>query len=264
MSVPAAIQLIGSQAHSHVQGILVHHLFGDHPSAPFKTSLCEPLLQSFADSEDADLARYSGALLLGSWPWFTKSSWRPSQSANRSVALLVKGLGLRKRAPRRRGILNTYFQNQYRIGMPINWRKALGKDFRAIEERCLRLQKWMVEDPSARVMSLDTFNESLIQAFSTRHPALKAEYRACTKPKKAVPDYGAWLFYRGSLKAVLPIASTWLADVHQSRIQVDLAHAKDQKTGVHTRPVSFKKADALFRPAQQAWAELIREWLKVL
>jgi hypothetical protein len=44
----------------------------------------------------------------------------------------------------------------------------------------------------------------------------------------------------------------------------DLAHAKDQKTGANTRPVSFKEAAALFKRAQQAWAELIREWIKIL
>ena len=55
-----------------------------------------------------------------------------------------------------------------KIRIPINWRKALGRDLRAIEQKCLRLQQLMIGDPSARVMILDTFNESLIQAFSTR------------------------------------------------------------------------------------------------
>jgi len=66
-----------------------------------------------------------------------------------------------------------FFQERRKIGMAINWRKALGKDFRAVEAKCLRLQQLMVGDPSACVMILDTFNESLIQAFSTRHAALK-------------------------------------------------------------------------------------------
>ena len=62
-----------------------------------------------------------------------------------------------------------YFHEQMKIRMPINWRKALGRDLRAIEQKCLRLQQLTIGDPSARVMILDTFNESLIQAFSTRH-----------------------------------------------------------------------------------------------
>ena len=262
-SIPAAIRLIEVQDEPRVQGLLIHRLFGDHPTAPFASSQCQQLLQSFADSPDPDLARYSAALLLGYWPWFTPSTWRPARTANRSVALLVKGLGLRKRAPKRQGILEMFFQEQYKIGMKINWRKALGKDLRPLEERCLRLQKLMIGDLSARVMCLDTFNESLIQVFSAKHPALKADFAKCVKKGKVVPDFGAWLWHN-SLKGALPKGHPWLADVHKLRVKVDLAHAKDQKTGAHTRPVSFKAADALFKKAQHAWAELIREWIKIL
>jgi hypothetical protein len=113
-------------------------------------------------------------------------------------------------------------------------------------------------------MSLDTFNESLIQAFSMKHPSLKADFMACTKPGKAVPDYGAWLGYKNSLKNTLPRGIAWLTDVHRLRVKADLAHAKDQKTEAHTHAVTFKAADAMFQKAQYAWAELIREWIKIL
>ena len=180
------------------------------------------------------------------------------------MGLLVKGLGLRKRAPKRQGVLEMYFQQQLKIGMRVNWRKALGKDLRPIEQRCLRLQRWMIGDPSARIMSLDTFNESLVQAFSMKHPTLKVEYKKSIGPGKAVPDYGQWLQYKNALRNALPNAITWLTDVHKLRVKVDLAHAKDQKTGAHTRPISFKEANTLFKGAQAAWAELIREWIKLL
>jgi hypothetical protein len=32
----------------------------------------------------------------------------------------VKGLGLRKRAPKRKGVLEMYFQDQFKIGIRIN------------------------------------------------------------------------------------------------------------------------------------------------
>jgi hypothetical protein len=58
MSVPQAARQIGSQRNARVQGILVHRLFGEHPAAPFTTSHCQPLLRSFSESGDSDLARY--------------------------------------------------------------------------------------------------------------------------------------------------------------------------------------------------------------
>lgn len=30
------------------------------------------------------------------------------------------------------------------------------------------------------------------------------------------------------------------------------------------RPVSFQQVDSLFKKAQLSWAELIREWIKIL
>jgi Reverse transcriptase (RNA-dependent DNA polymerase) len=264
MAIPQAIRLIESQRDATVRGILIHRLFGDNPAAPFQTSKCDDLLKKLTECDNPDLARYAASLLLGHWPWFTKKTWRPSRSAHRSVALLVTGLGLRRRAPKRKSVLEMYFHEQWKIYMSINWRKALGRDLRAIEQKCLRLQQLMIGDPSARVMILDTFNESLIQAFSTRHATLAAPYSACVRPGKTVPDYGAWLYHGNALLGVLPRATLWLRDVHKLRVKADLAHAKDQKTGVHTRPISFREADAFFKRAQLSWAELIREWIKIL
>lgn len=113
-------------------------------------------------------------------------------------------------------------------------------------------------------MILDTFNESLIQAFSTRHPALQTEYASCIKKGKAVPDYGEWLYHKNLLAKALPRCAPWLQSVHKARVKVDLAHAKDQKTGVHTRPIGFDRAESLFKRAQLSWAELIREWIKIV
>ena len=110
-----------------------------------------------------------------------------------------------------------FFQEQYRIGMVINWRNALGGDFRAVERKCLRLQQFMIGDPSARVMMLDTFNENLIQAFSVRHLALKPHFASCIKFGKVVPDYGYWLHYKNALVGSLPRATPWLKAVQTAR-----------------------------------------------
>jgi hypothetical protein len=264
MSIPQAVRLTESQPDPRVKGLLIHRLFGEHPNAPFKTTQCQSLLEKLTECDDPDLARYAASLLLGRWPWFTRSGWRPSSSAHRSVALLVRGLGLRKRAPKRRGVLEMYFQQQLGIGMFINWRKALGKDLRAVEQKCLRLQQLTIGDPSARVMIVDTFNENLVQAFSTRHTSLKTSYAGCIRPGDAVPDYGRWLHHKNALLRVLAHATPWFRIVHSLRRKVDLAHAKDRKTGTHTRPVSFKQVEKLFKRAQSAWAQLIREWIRIL
>ena len=66
------------------------------------------------------------------------------------------------------------------------------------------------------------------------------------------------------LAGVLPAHIEWLQDVPSTRVKADLAHAKAKKTGQRTRPVSFVAADKLRKPEQAAWAELLREWMKIL
>jgi hypothetical protein len=259
-SVAEATKLIESEADPRVRAMVIHRLFGNAPRAPFATSACEALLRAETSCGDADLARFAASLLLRDWPW---SKWTPPKTVNRSVDLFMLGLGLRRRAPKRRGVLEVFFQERFKIGMSISWRKALNKDWREGERRCLRLQTLLLGDPTARITYLDTFNELLIQNFSTKHPGLVGAYKKATKPKTAQPDYGGWL-YEGAFKAALPVASKWLQSVHDTRVKGELAHAKARKTGAPTKPISFKHAEKLQKGATIAWAELIREWKKVL
>ena len=258
-----AIKLIEAEPDPRVKGIVIHRLFGSHGNAPFSKSLCHAMLGRETESSDPDLARFSAALLLDEWPWFKPLSWSPTSNANRSVALLMQGIGLRKRAPKRLGVLDIFFRERLKIGMDISWRKALGKDWRETERRCLRLQELLIGDPTTRITLLDTFNELLIQNFSTRHPALKAPFAAAALPKAKVPELGNWL-NNGHFTMQLPKASKWFVAIHNARVEGELAHAKAKKTGLPTRPISYKQADKLMRGAQGAWAELVREWKKVL
>lgn len=257
-----ALKLIEKEPNARVQGILIHRLFGAHPSAPFKKNACRHVLESCTESEDPDLARLSAALLLDEWPWVAPS-WTPSKAVNRSVALLLQSLGLRRRAPRKKGVLEQFFQGRYSIMVNIPWRKALGKDWRETERRCLRFQQLLIGDPTTRITLLDTFNELLLQSYSQKHPSLKVAYAKATKAGAQVPDLGNWLT-NGALVKKLPKTAKWFLEIHEARVAGELAHAKAKKSGKPTRPIPFKTADKLMRGAQTAWAELIGEWKKIL
>jgi hypothetical protein len=181
---------------------------------------------------------------------------------NRSVKLLLLALGLRRRAPRKLGVLDVFFRQKMGILIRITWRKALGSDWRDAERRCVRLQRLQLGDRSAWVLMLDTFNELLLYCFSRRHPGLLARFRQLSG-RNLHPDLGTWV-NEPALASVLPKNIQWWRDVHSTRVKADLAHAKAKKTGVRTRPVDFKKADTLWKRAQGAWAELINEWVKFL
>lgn len=260
-----AIKLIEKQKNPIVRGILLHNLFGDHSEAPYKIDDCRLLLEKEVNGDDPDLARFCASLLFPNWPWSLKGTWYPSKDANHSVKLLLLGLGIRKRAPTKKGVLDKFFQEKIGITTTISWRKALSRDLRDAERRCLRLQKLQLGDPSARIMMLDTFNEVLLQSFSKKHPTLSSRYRKAAG-KNPHPDLGNWL-HNNALGNVLPNNIKWFKEVHNTRVKADLAHAKmksPRRKGTPTKPVDFDKADKLMKKAPHAWRELIKEWEKNL
>ena len=256
-----ALKFIARQKHPLARSLLLHKLFGDDPRAPFKRKDGQLFIEEQTRSADSDLARYAASRLVDLWPW-PKTSWSSRKEVNDSVKLLLKSVGLRRKGPKKEGILDRFFTVNQRIAVPMVWHKALGKDWRDAEMRCLRLQEFEVGDPSAWVLILDTFNEVLVQNFSRRHASLKAPFARATSANSAHPDYGNWLNHP-ALATTLPKSIIWLKDVHDTRVKAYLAHAKSKK-GKSTRQVSYRKKDQLQRSAQAGWAELIREWKKIL
>lgn len=260
-----AIKLIEKENNPMVRGILIYRLFGEDPSASYKINDCKHLLEKEVNGEDPELARFCASLLLLNWPWSVSSTWYPSRDANHSVKLLMLGLGIRKRAPSKKGVLDKFFKEKMGITTSILWRKALGRDWRDAEKRCLRLQELQVGDPSARIMMLDTFNEVLLQSFSKKHPSLASKYSKAASGKSH-PDLGNWL-NNPELAKILPKGIMWFKDVHNTRVKADLAHAKTKarrRKGAATKPVTFRKADKLMKSALSALDELIKEWAKIL
>lgn len=251
-----ALKLVRKLTDPLARSIVLHHLFGRGGTAVFKVGDAVPLLDEGTKSADADLARFCTDLLLDIWPW-TKATWTPDKYVNRSSKLLMKGIGLRARAPKKRGVLDKFFEDRMGIGTKLNWRKALKGDWRDAERRCLRVQDLEVGDPGSWLLMIDTFNELLIQRLSKQHPALSTAFKTATPPKAAHPDFGNWLRHP-ALMTVLPKGIGWLTNVHDERVKADLAHAKSKKGRV-TKAVSFSKRDRLSKGSKIPWAELITQ-----
>lgn len=188
--------------------------------------------------------------------------WKIPRGVSRSVKLLLVGIGLRRRAPTKRNVIDKFFEAAG-VRVEFSWRKALRSDFTDAERRCVRLQRLLVGDPTARIMMLDTFNELLIQCFSRRHPSLASAYSR-SAGRRPHPGYGAWLNHP-ALGTVLRVGTPWFQKVHDARVQGDLAHAKGRAgryRGKHTRAISFRKAEQLQLGAVVPWRELVGAWAR--
>jgi hypothetical protein len=254
------VRLIERESDPWVRSILISRLFA-HDKAPYRLGQCLHLLEADASSPDEDLACFAGYLRVVEWIE-SEMPWQVPNTVNRSVKLLLVGMGLRQRSPSKTSVVDKFFESKG-INVRFSWRKALGGSFADAERRCVRLQRLLVSDSTARVMMLDTFNELLIQCFSQAHPNLTVHY-AKAAGKNPHPDFGAWLRHSALLK-VLHTSAPWFQKVHEVRVRADLAHAKS-KGGHHrgrpTRPVSFSEATRLLNGAIAPWRELVRSWAR--
>lgn len=220
-------------------------------------------LADLANHQDEDLSRYAAAIVATQWHTFGQGQWRPGNTISDAAKLLLVGLGMRRRGPRRVGVIENWFQEEMQIATQISWRKALKRDWGPAGQHLVDLQKFRDREPDAFVLALDTFNEILIQNFSARHPTLATPYRVAAGARTSGnPDIGAWLG-QAHLSAILPVAGPWFVKVHRQRVASRLAHAKN-RNGAPNRTISHENARQLMKGARRAWDELIAAWAPLL
>ncbi len=260
--VADALRMIDREREPLIKSMVIHRLFVED-GAPYRLQQCRAPLEKEVESENSDFARYCASLLLQDDA--SKRAWITRGNANNAVKLLTKAVGLRRKGPRKPGIVATFFTRDLGIGIPFPWKRALGKNLRDAESRVLNLQRLALGPPDPRILMLDTFNEVLLQAFSKKHPALNAGYRAAAGANPQ-PDFGAWLG-NDTLKGALPKGIGWFRWVHRTRVGAQMSHATHRggpRKGLATRPVSRSTADRIFKAAPIAYAELLNEWRKVV
>jgi hypothetical protein len=253
-----AARLIQAEPNPIVKNIVMHRLFGEEASNPYKVSDCFDLFKAGIISGDGDLARCCAFNLIYH-STLMEMEWSIPPEAHASVKLLLIGLGLRKKGVKRQSVLDGFFST---IGLSpgLNWSKALGNSRSDVEHRCLRIQELRLNEPTSLILIMDTFNESLIQCYSQKHHLLVAAYTSAAG-RKPNPDYGNWL-HNGTFATVMGGNITWFREVHEERKKCDLAHARNK--GKRTKTIPYKRADFLFAGGKAAWKALFADWKSIL
>lgn len=107
-----AVKIIEKDAHPIICSILIHRLFGDSYTAPYKIWYIKPLLEQKSYEKDDDLARYCASLLLLNFSWNELKGWKLGSKTPRFVKLLMFGLGLRSRTPKKTTVLDSFFKDR--------------------------------------------------------------------------------------------------------------------------------------------------------
>ena len=252
--LPKALSMIQTQKEKLVRSLLVERLFRDANQASFNIKKGQGILETMCCDSDPDLSRYAAATLLE----FAEPAWKAPPCASSSVARLLFGVGKTSTGPRLATVLDVFFKEVLGIATKMKWKKALGSDLAALEQRCLRVQTLRNGDQTARILIIDTFNDFLCQKFCSVHPSLSGPYKSAAG-KKHHPDFGAWISQPQQAK-LLPNANAWFVSIHDARIKSDLAHASQSAGGKHTKPITRQQAEKLWAGAKVAYSELLQEW----
>ena len=247
--------LIGNQSHSLTRVNCLHRLTSGPSPNLRPISDFAPLLEREVRGVDHDAARYCALALLVDSLAFGIPPAACINSDNRAVQLLLQWFGYRRRTPRRKTILDEFFQSQFGINTKMPWKTLLGADFANAATRCVELPKG---DPSTRVNLLDTFNDLLIHHFSLQHSQLVTAYNAVAG-HRGKPDYGAWL-YDQRFTATLPRGRRWFIDVHDLRQESYLSHPSRRRRGrpsTPIRPIDWPEINGLMLRAATAYGELL-------
>jgi len=233
-------------------GLLIHNLTADSRYAVFLAPDFILAIRRFANfSDDPDLARYCTYLML------TELGLVPGRP-QRSGALLLRHLGLRSGSTTQ-SLLPAFFRDQFGLNIPLDWERKLGKRAHSeAQRRANAIRGLWSGNPSVLITTIDSFNDLLIQRFSSKHPRLKTAFGRAAGPNK-VPDLDNWIRNPVILRE-LPGACPILLKCHQLRLLADLAHAKQKKSGKFTRPLTYSESGRILRQLSGAYTELLIRW----
>jgi hypothetical protein len=255
MGKSVAVAVLMRESSAITAGLLIHHLAFDKAHASMSARDLSPAIRAFAlGSDDPDLARYCTYLMLADLKLIPRNPKPPG-------AVLLKYVGLPVSA-KKPSLLIGFMKDLFRLVVTLDWEKSLGKRAHSeAQRRCIEIRGHWNGNPTVLITAVDSFNDLLLQRFSTRHPKLKKPFRSAAG-KKRFPDLGNWL-NNNSLKNVLTHGCAVFGDCHGLRVQASLAHARHGKSGKFTRPVSYRESEKVLKRLSGAYRELLGEWATI-
>ena len=246
---------MASETSPIVAGLLVHRLAISPKHLSFSVRDLAPAIRQFAKlSRDSDLTRFCTYLMLTELNLIPK---KPQPAG----ALVLRHLRLPVIAGKQ-SLLSAFFQDLFAVGINLDWERFLGRRAHSeAQRRSIVIRGRWSGNPSLLITALDSFNDLLIQRFSTKHRKLNKAFRRAAGKNK-IPNYANWLS-SVALQTALPNTCPLLLACHRLRVLAHIAHATQQKTGRFTRPISYKESQKMVKQLRMAYRELLNEWTRL-
>jgi hypothetical protein len=178
-------------------------------------------------SESADIA------ITAAWVggMFGVRLERPTRDINALAKLMLKELGLMKRADSSVCGIRLAISEITGRDIAIGWKKFFGRGYKRAEAQITTCKGYFKTDPSALVNAIDVFNDLLLDALHRCVPTLGV-YK--------LGSIGSTLGNPVRLKNAYPAVTHMAEQFHQKRSESDLSHAVVRRTKKATKRVKFK------------------------
>ena len=208
----------------------------------------ESLLNQLVRNKSADNSMLAAYLLASNGLELNK----PRAGLNKTAELILKEFGMIVKTTAVtcgiEGALNAMLKDSI-LGM--GWRTILGRRYSDAERKIIRTKGYFKTDPSAWVNMMDTFNDLLLDALFSHDHAI-GNYQLGKMGGILQPTSAFASKYPAMFKAV--------NDIHSRRLDSDLSHPKNKRTGRTTKPIEFDYIPKACMLLYDAFIELKNMW----
>lgn len=177
-------------------------------------------------------SRHADVALCAAWTCGANGvqPMRPIKDIHPSARLMLKELGLLRRASANVCGIRIAIQEMTGHDIDIAWRKFYGKSYKRAEAQITTSKGYFKTDPSAWVNAMDVFMDLFLDALH-RHRSGLGQY--------TLGRLGSTLGNPVRLRAAYPAITELAVQVHDKRLESNLSHAKINGSGSATKPIKF-------------------------
>lgn len=171
---------------------------------------------------------------------------------NEAAALLLKDFGIVARGGAFICGIETSLNAMLKVPiLDVNWRTIFGGRYSVAERKIIRAKGYFKTDPTAWVNIMDTFNDLLLDLLFA-HDHTIGNYQ--------LGNMGGVLNSTSAFALKYPAMFKAANDIHSTRLDSDLSHHRNRRTGRTTKPIKYNYLPKACRLLYDAFTELWDKW----
>jgi len=208
----------------------------------------EVLLNDLVKSNSVDLS-VTAAYLLAINNLNLES---PRRHINSTAEIILKNFGLIRRAKSFEcGIVYALREMDCNPVCIVPWKNIFGSRYKDAERKIVRAKSYFKTDPTAWVNIIDTFDDMLVDSLFSHDTTLGSF---------SLGNLGSVLHSTSRFANNYPELFEAVSQIHKKRLESDLSHPIEKRTGKVTRPIKHSYIGKAKKLLFNGYSELMAKW----